>query len=356
MINIKFFRKNTPPSNPQEGFVWFNSSNNTIQLYKNGAWEKYTGKINNVTYVDGKLTITPHEGDATVIDLSTIGNIANLSSRLGSLETTVNNTLAPAVATLVGADTVSGSVANKIKTAVEALDATVTGDGTFVDVTVTQVDGKVTGVSISESNIASTSALNTVDQKVDGEITRATNKENELAGAINTQKGRIDTLVGNGDGSVKKIAYNVLAEELLAGPDGAVDNFKTLQELAAWLEQHPEDAAAMNTSISNNTTAVSDLTDRVDAIDDQIEAINSVVEDNELVIAAALADLDTRITSLSSNTVSSVTGQNYINATTTNGAVTIQATTGAVASGADALAIASDVKTYIDSIMTWAEF
>ena len=156
---------------------------------------------------------------------------------------------------MVGADTVSGSVSNKIKTAVEALDATVTGEGTFVDVTVTQVDGKITAVSVAESNIASTSDLDTVDQKVDGEITRATNKENELAGAIDTQKGRIDTLVGDGEGSVKKIAYNVLAEELLAGPDGAVDNFTTLQQVAAWIEQHPEDAAAMNEAIGTNTTA-----------------------------------------------------------------------------------------------------
>lgn len=229
--NIKFFRSNVAPSNPVEGYVWFNTTDRTISLYKNSAWEKYTGKINDITYANGKLTITPHEGAATVVDLGAVGNIADLSSRLGTLETTVNNTLAPAVATLVGADTVSGSVSNKIKTAVEALDATVTGEGTFVDVTVTQVDGKITGVSVAESNIASTSALNTVDQKVDGEITRATNKENELAGAIDTQKGRIDTLVGTGTGSVRDIAIDVLAEHLVK--EGASEAFDTLQEVSA---------------------------------------------------------------------------------------------------------------------------
>lgn len=211
--------------------MWFNTTDRTISLYKNGAWEKYTGKINDITYADGKLTITPHDGDATVVDLGAVGNIADLTSRLGTLETTVNNTLAPAVATLVGADTVSGSVSNKIKTAVEALDATVTGEGTFVDVTVTQTDGKITGVFVAESNIASTSALNTVDQKVDGEITRATNKENELAGAIDTQKGRIDTLVGTGTGSVRDIAIDVLAEHLVK--EGASAAFDTLQEVSA---------------------------------------------------------------------------------------------------------------------------
>lgn len=349
--NIKFFRCNPWPSTitPQEGYVWFNTTDRTISLYKNGAWEKYTGKINNVTYEDGVLTIIPHEGESIPINLGNVANIEGLSSRLGTIETTVNNTLAPAVATLVGADTVSGSVSNKIKTAVEALDATVTGEGTFVDVTVTQTDGKITGVSVAESNIASTSALNTVDQKVDGEITRATNKENELAGAIDTQKGRIDTLIGDGDGSVKKIAYNVLAEELLAGPDGAVDNFKTLQELAAWLEQHPEDAATMNSNISTNTTNIATNTADITTIKGNIETINTTIEENEFTVASALTDLDTRLTSLASNTISSVSGENYIEVTTTDGAVTVKATTGAVANSDNALALASDVKAYVDN-------
>lgn len=409
--NIKFFRSNVAPSNPVEGYVWFNTTDRTISLYKNSAWEKYTGKINDITYANGKLTITPHEGAATVIDLGAVGNIADLSSRLGTLETTVNNTLAPAVATLVGADTVSGSVSNKIKTAVEALDATVTGEGTFVDVTVTQTDGKITAVSVAESNIASTSALNTVDQKVDGEITRATNKENELAGAIDTQKGRIDTLVGEGDGSVKKIAYNVLAEELLAGPDGAVDNFTTLQQVAAWIEQHPEDAAAMNEAIGENTTAISGLTGRVGALESvkdaykaadettlasaksyadgkaataesnakaytdelaevvdgnttniatntedietlkgQVTDINTTIEENELTVASALTDLDSRLNTLSSKAITSAEGSNYIETTVTDGEVTVSAVTGSVASGTDALATAADVKVYVDSM------
>ena len=321
---------------------------------------------------------------------------------------------------MVGADTVSGSVSNKIKTAIEGLNNNgVTGEGTFVDVTVTQENGIVTGVSVAESNIASTSDLEAVDDKIDGEITRATNKENELAGAIDTQKGRIDTLIGDGDGSVKKIAYNVLAEELLAGPDGTVDNFKTLQELAAWLEKHPEDAAAMNQSISDNASAISGLTGKVEnlekidhdaykaadtaletalksyadtaeadaisaakaytdtlangqvktnttaiatntgditTIKGQITTINTAIEENELTWAGALNDINGRLDNLASGTVSSVTGEGYISATTTDGAVVVTATTGAVADNINGLAIASDVKSYVDSTWTWGEF
>lgn len=37
--NIKFFRCNPWPSTvtPQEGYVWFNTTDRTISLYKNGS-------------------------------------------------------------------------------------------------------------------------------------------------------------------------------------------------------------------------------------------------------------------------------------------------------------------------------
>lgn len=361
--------------------------------------------------MDGVLTIIPHEGDSIPINLGNVENIEGCLNRLGSLETTVNNTLAPAVATLVGADTVSGSVSNKIKTAVEALDATVTSDnGTFVNVTVTQTDGKITAVSVAESGLVTDTDFDDLEKRLQQEITRATTKEGELDTAINTQKGRIDTLVGDGDGSIKKIAYNVLAEELLAGSDDdVVDNFTSLKEIAAWIEEHPEDAAAMNAAIEANTTAVNGLTDKVNALDaskndyvaadaqvltdaktyadqkataaennakaytdtlkatvttnttsigqntsdittikGQIVEINQTIEENELTIANALNDLNTRVDSLSSSTVSSVTGSSYITTSTVDGAVTVSAVLGAI-SGTDGLALASDVKNYVDT-------
>lgn len=151
------------------------------------------------------------------------GRISGLETTTGQHTSDING-----LKDLVG----TTAVATQITNAISALDNNgVTGEGTFVDVTVTQVDGKVTAVSVAESNIASTSALNTVDQKVDGEITRATNKENELAGAIDTQKGRIDTLVGTGTGSVRDIAIDVLAEHLVK--EGASEAFDTLQEVSA---------------------------------------------------------------------------------------------------------------------------
>ena len=63
-------------------------------------------------------------------------------------------------------------VQNAIDTAVNNLDATVSGNGTHVDVTVSQLNGKITGVSVAESDIASAAALTaeiTARKAVDGQ-------------------------------------------------------------------------------------------------------------------------------------------------------------------------------------------
>lgn len=426
MANVKFFRKDVAPSNPQEGYVWFNSSNNTIQLYKNSAWEVYTGKINDVTYADGKLTIIPHVGDSTTIDLSAIADISDLSTRLGTLETNFN-TLSGEFATEKGKISTLQGEMTTVKTEVAKLSDITGKVGAYVveqfrlhDEARAEIDGGF------ESRISTLeTGHTTLDGKIDG-------VQSTLQGAIDTEKGRVDKLVGSdANKSVRTIANEELAAQLLAGPDGAVDNFKTLQELAAWLEEHPESAAAMNEAIGANTTAITAVNTRIDNLDytdaavakqyvsevdqtdgvisvkranlldvcdekgaaagaltsakaytdqlangqvsanttaiatntsdittikGQITTINTTIEENELVTASALTNLDERLTELSSAAVTSVTGSNYITASTTDGAVVVTATTGAVANGGDTLVVASDVKSYVDNMMSWGEF
>ena len=101
--------------------------------------------------------------------------------------------------------------------------------------------------------------------------------------------------------------------------------------------------------VDANTIAVAANAEAIGTINGQITEINTVIEENELTVASALTDLDTRVTALAENTIKSVEGQNYIETTTTDGAVVVKATTGAVANNADALAIASDVKAYVDA-------
>lgn len=160
-----------------------------------------------------------------------------LANRIGSLEldNTTNKsniqTNTNDIAALKLAIGESGSVSEAITSSLETLDADVTStDGTNVNVRVVEVDGKITEVHVTDASASS--------QELANEITRATGEEGKLSTAINTEKGRINTLYGvtadsQGDSgkSVRTIANEELASQLLSGSADA--DFKTLQELAS---------------------------------------------------------------------------------------------------------------------------
>lgn len=73
------------------------------------------------------------------------------------------------------------------------------------------------------------------------------------AAAIEEHKNAIDakvtTLIGSDAGkSVRTIANEELAAQLI--PEGAKEALDSLQEIAAWIQSHPEDASAMNSAIA----------------------------------------------------------------------------------------------------------
>lgn len=56
-------------------------------------------------------------------------------------------------------------------------------------------------------------------------------------------------LIGNDSGkSARTIANEELAKQLI--PEGAQESLNELREIAAWIQKHPEDAAAMNVAIT----------------------------------------------------------------------------------------------------------
>ena len=67
--------------------------------------------------------------------------------------------------------------------------------------------------------------------------------------AAKAAKADVDTLIGTDTGkSVRTIANEELAAQLI--PEGAQESLDTLTEIAQWIQDHPDDAAAMNTAIS----------------------------------------------------------------------------------------------------------
>lgn len=80
-------------------------------------------------------------------------------------------------------------------------------------------------------------------------------KVGEIEGAIDGVSATVDKLVGTDSGkSVREIANAEIAAQLI--PADAKEALNTLQEIADWIQDHPEDASKMNTQITTLNTKV----------------------------------------------------------------------------------------------------
>ena len=83
---------------------------------------------------------------------------------------------------------------------------------------------------------------------------RVTANETAIAGKasqsdLTTLDGKVTTLIGSdASKSVRAIANEELAAQLIAA--NADESLDTLQEIAAWIQSHPDDASAMNAAIA----------------------------------------------------------------------------------------------------------
>lgn len=91
-----------------------------------------------------------------------------------------------------------------------------------------------------------------VKAKIKEEADRAVAKEAELKTSVDEAKSTLDVLVGaegtDAGKSVRIIANEELAKQLIT--EDASENLDTLAEVAAWIQSHPNDAAAMNSAIA----------------------------------------------------------------------------------------------------------
>ncbi len=111
-------------------------------------------------------------------------------------------------------------------------------------------------------------------------------------------KAVVDTLVGSDTGkSVRQIASAELAAQLV--PANAQESLNTLAEIAAWIQAHPGDAAAMN-------AAIQALENKVDTGDQSVtafvEAAIAALNIGEYAKAAELTALAGRVQTLETAT------------------------------------------------------
>lgn len=131
---------------------------------------------------------------------------------------------------------------------------------------------------------------------------------------ISTVNGKVTTLIGSDAAkSVRTIANEELAAQLI--PANAKEALDTLQEIAAWIQSHPDDASAMNTAITNLQNLVGTLPQETE---------------ETTVVAWVTAELAALANQISGKNVSASgeTGNDaLVTASASNNAVTVGSTT-----------------------------
>lgn len=113
--------------------------------------------------------------------------------------------------------------------------------------------------------------------------------------AAKAAKADVDTLIGTDTGkSVRTIANEELAAQLI--PEGAQESLDTLTEIAQWIQDHPDDAAAMNTAIAKLNGIVAGIGGE----DDDYATVMAAIEGK---IAAAMESISAGATKVEASEI-----------------------------------------------------
>ena len=167
---------------------------------------------------------------------------------------------------------------------------------------------------IEDNELTTSSALNDLNKRIN-EVSAATSSIG-VAMDISSLSANVITLIGDdSDKSVRTIASEELVEQLI--PESAQESMDTLQEIAEWIQAHPDDAAAMNLSINTLSGTCSGLSGTVktmsenltelsgtvktmsenltETIQSSVSSLTNTIIENELTTSSALNDLNERI-------------------------------------------------------------
>lgn len=165
-------------------------------------------------------------------------------------------------------------------------------EGVKVNGTALAIADKMVDILIATGSANGTLSVNGVDVSVKGLAAlayKANVSEADLDAALkavidakaakadlDVVSGKVTTLIGEDTGkSARTIANEELAKQLIA--EGAKESLDTLAEIAAWIQAHPDDAAAMNeaiTALQNKLAGIPEDKTVKAYVDEAITALN----------------------------------------------------------------------------------
>lgn len=241
---------------------------------------------------------------ATYDDTTVKAGIKTNKDDIAALNTLVGDT---AVATQISTAVTAAKTELKGGTSDTDASATIAGAKKYADKLNTAMDGRVDaleaavgeGGSVSAQITAEINKLDKADTAVDGKyvsavsetdgiitVTRAdlpdysetyaakkhTHAVADVTG-LQTELDKVTTLIGDdASKSVRTIANEELAAQLI--PENAKESLNTLQEIAQWIQDHPDDVTAIHAAIAALQTKVGDtsVAAQIKAVTDPIAA------------------------------------------------------------------------------------
>ena len=210
-----------------------------------------------------------------------------------------------ASATIAGAKKYADKLNTAMDTRVDALEASI-GEGGSVSAQITAeinkldkadtaVDGKYVSAVSETDGIITVTRADLPDYSETYAAKKHTHAVADVTG-LQTELDKVTTLIGNdASKSVRTIANEELAAQLI--PENAKESLNTLQEIAQWIQDHPDDATAMQADIAALQTKVGDtsVAAQIKAVTDPIAAkshehANKALLDTYTQTEANLAD------------------------------------------------------------------
>lgn len=249
------------------------------------AEKKYID-LTGLTHYDEKIKAAIDSKDAANLKSAKdyADSLAGNYDAAGTAETKVQElangqvkTNTAAISKLNGDANTEGSVAKAVadakaglETKISAADAKAAGAQTAVDNLKTYVGTIPEGATSTDvvsyvnektAGIVTDASISALKKRVDtaeGDINTAKADITALQGRADAVEGKVTALVGEDAGkSARTIANEELTKQLI--PEGAKESLDTLQEIAAWIQKHPDDASAMNAAIGALKTYVGDI-------------------------------------------------------------------------------------------------
>lgn len=251
------------------------------------TYDDTTVKADINTNKEGIAALNTLVGDTAVAtQISTAVTAAKTELKGGTSDT-------DASATIAGAKKYADKLDAAMDARVDALEASI-GEGGSVSAQITAeinkldkadeaVDGKYVSAVSEADGIITVTRADLPDYSNTYAAKKHTHAIADVTG-LQTELDKVTTLVGDdASKSVRTIANEELAAQLI--PENAKESLNTLQEIAQWIQDHPDDASDMQAAIAALQTKVGDtsVAAQIKAVTDPIAA-KSHEHDNKALL------------------------------------------------------------------------